>query len=385
MTQRRLPPSNGGWLARWFGPVFFGREAHRPSTGVSVQEAGFGRELLYRLRENEQVWSGFRELELELLSAGTLRDVFRAITPSLPERFPSISDVTIAWLDPDYELTRLLNVIDPEMVHRVIGLRGRDNETCIPRERPWLGRPDTDMQQLLFPRPMHSVSSVAIVPLRLRGEWIGSLNQASTVSGHYSAEMATDLLEHLAQVFALCVDNALNRIRLQRDGLTDPLTGVANRRFFARRLQEEISQWLRHGGHVSCLLVDIDHFKDINDRYGHPVGDQVLQGVARALSTKLRSSDVLARHGGEEFVLLLPGAEPERATEIAERLRQDVAKQIVNVPGSGQVSVTVSIGVAALKPDQRGSLEDPGLWLVRETDEHLYRAKAQGRNRVVTT
>jgi len=221
------------------------------------------------------------------------------------------------------------------------------------------------------------------VPLRLHGEWVGTLNQASPEPDHYAPGMATDLLEHLALVFALCVENALNRIRLQRDGLTDALTGVANRRFFERRLQEEVSHWLRHGGFLSCLLADIDHFKDINDRHGHPAGDRVLQDVARCLSAGLRTSDVLARHGGEEFVLLLPSTDSARAREIAERLRAEVSRLRPDVPGSGTIAVTISVGVAALEPAQRSGLEDPGLWLVRCADDLLYQAKAQGRNRVV--
>jgi len=370
-------------LARWFGPVLSGQPSARPASSPQAQDTGFGRELLYRLRENEQVWSGFRELELELLSAVTLRDVFKAIVHSLPQRFSSITEVTVAWLDSDYELSRLLDATDAELARGFIGLRDQEGVRQLPRERPWLGRLDSGMQQLLFPNTPHHLQSVAIVPLRLRGEWVGTLNQASSQLGHYSSEMATDLLEHLALVFGLCVENALNRIRLQRDGLTDPLTGVANRRFFSRRLQEEVSQWLRRGGTLSCLLVDIDHFKNINDRHGHPVGDQVLQGVARVLSAGLRASDVLARHGGEEFSLLLPDTPLDRARAIAERLRTDVSRLVVNVPGSHRVSVTVSIGGASLVPELRSRLEDPGLWLVRKADELLYRAKSLGRNCVV--
>lgn len=368
----------GHWLARWIGPAAAARSPDGPAAAQ-----GFGSDLLERLRENERVWSGFRSLEIELLSARTLHELFKAITEFLPDRFPSINQITVAWLDPEYELTRFLNNTDAGLARRVIGLRGFESEMELPRDCPRLGPLTPELQRLLFPHSPHPLNSAAIVPLRLHGEWVGTLNQASRQAGHYAPGMATDLLEHLALVFALCVENAMNRVRLQRDGLTDSLTGVANRRFFERRLQEEVSQWLRHGGYLSCLLVDIDHFKEINDRYGHPAGDRVLQQVAQALSQGLRASDVLARHGGEEFVLLLPATDTLRAREIAERLRIEISRIRPEIPASKATTVTVSIGVAALEPAHRSRLEDPGLWLIRSADEVLYQAKAQGRNRVV--
>jgi len=383
MGQRRPPRNNEGWLARWFGPVFEARSPYRPRAREAPQEHGFGRELLYRLRENEHVWSGFRDIEIELLSAASLQDVFEIVTKSLIDRFPSISEVTVTWRDPDYELSRFLHATDPGLARKVIGLTGRQDEQLLPHEHPWLGRVDDALRQLLFPNSMRPINSAAIVPLRLRGEWVGTLNQGSVDPGHYSSEMATDLLAHLALVFGLCVENAMNRMRLQRDGLTDPLTGVANRRLFARRLQDEVSQWRRKGGYLSCLIADIDHFKEINDRYGHPVGDEVLKGVAKVLSSRLRASDLLARHGGEEFALLLPGTEPQLAAEIAERLRMDVSRYSPGTAETGLIRVTVSIGIAALGPGASEGIEDPGLWLVGEADEQLYRAKSEGRNRVV--
>jgi len=367
-------------LARWFGPA----RQWRPSTDADALSGfGFGRELLFRLRENEQVWTGFRDLEIRLLSAATLQDVFNTITDCLVDRFSSITDVSICWLDADYELSRLLNKLDPVAARRFIGLSAGRNPEWLPRERPWLGRLDNAMRDRLFQNARRPVNSAAIVPLRLRGEWVGTLNQGSADPNHYSPEMATDLLEHLALVFALCVENSLNRIRLQHDGLTDPLTGVANRRLFARRLNEEVSVWRRKGGHLTCLIADIDHFKDINDRHGHPFGDEVLKKVAAVLSSGLRTSDVLARQGGEEFALLLPGTNPERGVEIADRLRQEVARLALMASGTAEVAVTVSIGVAALGPGQVDRVEDPAAWIIQQADDQLYLAKAQGRNRVV--
>jgi diguanylate cyclase (GGDEF)-like protein len=301
----------------------------------------------------------------------------------LPAAFPAVHAVSLAWLDPEHEWSRELQ--REEAGHSTVAafVSLASLQSGYPPARPQLGPLEPGIQQQLFSAVSAPLRSVALMPLRLRGELVGCLNQASFDSDHFSPVVATDLLEHMAAVTALCVDNAANRARLRRDGLTDALTGVANRRFFERRLQEEISLWRRHGANLSCLLVDIDHFKQINDRYGHLVGDRMLQGVAQTLSTGLRSSDVLARYGGEEFALLLPATDSRQAGEIAERLRGAI-EDAVAPPGSS-VPLTVSIGLASLDNMQRQLLrEPPGPWLLQRADQALYQAKAQGRNRVVS-
>jgi two-component system, cell cycle response regulator len=338
----------------------------------------------HRLRGNERIWAGFREIEIRMLAAETLHAVMEVLSRDLPNFFPGVDAVSIAWRDPDYELTRLLEQEDGAAASGVfVALRPPFSGPISPNG-PLLGALDTASQQRLFPHTVHSLQSAAIVPLVLRGERVGSLNQGSTDPRHFAPDAATDFIEHLAAVAAICIDNAVNRARLRRDGLTDMLTQVANRRFFDRRLREEISQWLRRGGDLSCLLVDLDCFKLINDRHGHQAGDLVLQEVARTLSKGLRESDVLARYGGEEFVLLLPATGSERAAEIAERLRAAVAGLAISPARGASLQVTASFGLASLADSLRATLEDPGLWLLRQADQALYTAKARGRNRVAT-
>jgi diguanylate cyclase (GGDEF)-like protein len=242
-----------------------------------------------------------------------------------------------------------------------------------------------DQVRILFPGVSRPLRSAALIPMRLRDELVGSLNQGSSDAGHFAATAATDLLEHLAAVTALCMDNAANRARLRRDSLTDALTGVANRRFFERRLDEETSRWQRYATSLSCLLVDLDHFKQINDRFGHPAGDRTLQRVAELLGRGLRASDVLARYGGEEFALLLPATDRDQAGEIAERLRAAIERAGASPDPGGPDRVTVSIGLANLGARARELRhETPASWLLRLADRALYRAKAEGRNRVAT-
>jgi len=369
------------------------------ATHPGARHAALDAETESRLRGNERIWAGFREIELRMLAAESLQAVIAVLSRDLPAFFPGVHAVSVAWLDPDYALVRLLEQEGGAVASSgFIALRPQSSETILPHG-PLLGAVDASSQQKFFPNVAQPLLSMAIVPLVLRGERVGSLNQGSTDPRHFTPDTATDLLEHLAAVAAMCIDNSVNRACLQRDGLTDMLTQVANRRFFDRRLREEISQWMRRGGDISCLLVDLDCFKQINDQHGHQAGDHVLQEVARVLSNGLRTSDVLARYGGEEFVLLLPATGSGRAAEIAERLRTAVANLRLNPARGVSMRVTASFGLASLADGQRAMLddawdgggrprreqavEDPGLWLLRQSDRAMYAAKARGRNCVV--
>jgi diguanylate cyclase (GGDEF)-like protein len=351
--------------------------------GSVTQPTAIDSEIEQRLRGNERIWAGFREIEIRMLAAGTLHAVIAVLSRDVPKFFPGVDAVSVAWLDPDYEATHLLEQEGGAAANAFVALHPPISGADTPQV-PSLGALDLASQQRLFPHIGHPLRSFATVPLVLRGERVGSLNQGSADPLHFTPGTATDFLEHLAAVTAICIDNAVNRARLQRDGLTDMLTEVANRRFFDRRLRDEISQWQRRGADLSCLLVDLDRFKLINDHHGHQAGDLVLQEVARTLSKGLRESDVLARYGGEEFVLLLPATGSERAAEIAERLRAAVAGLVILVAPGVRLQVTASFGLASLAGGARVTLDDPGLWLLRQADQALYAAKARGRNRVAT-
>lgn len=336
-----------------------------------------------QLRENERIWSGFQRIEIRLLGAQSLRELVAVLVGRFPTTFPGVDCVSLACVDSEYELTRLLVQGEERQPVGFVPLCTGQADGLLPAgRRPYLGACPAELQTILFPAHTAPLGSVAIAPLMLHGRMIGVLNQGSADAQHFTSASATDLLEHLAAVTAMCLDNVVNRERLRRDGLTDALTGVANRRFFERRLREEVSTWERHRHTLACLLVDLDHFKQVNDRHGHLMGDRVLTQVAGALSEGLRASDVLARYGGEEFVLLLPGTVSEQAEEVAQRLRANVAG--LRVIGADNVSMqlTVSIGLACLAPDTPASA-DPAHWLVQQADSALYLAKTSGRNQVV--
>ena len=175
----------------------------------------------------------------------------------------------------------------------------------------------------------------------------------------------------------------ISTLRLQlesarREALTDGLTGIANRKYFDLTLAKQV-QVVSPDEPLSLLLLDIDHFKQFNDQYGHQLGDQVLRLVAQTLAQSLKGRDLPARYGGEEFGILLPETALKDATTVADQIRQTISKKQIVRRNSGQTlsRITVSIGVA-----QHRDSEDPGV-LIERADQALYRAKNSGRNKVV--
>jgi two-component system cell cycle response regulator len=159
--------------------------------------------------------------------------------------------------------------------------------------------------------------------------------------------------------------------------LTDTLTGLYNRRYFEAHLEATVSRATGSGKEVSILMLDLDHFKPINDTHGHAIGDEVLKEVAQRISHGVREIDLAARIGGEEFVVVMPDSTDDVGVKVAERLRAAIAKTPVVVPApAGPIAVTVSVGVASVAPGESG------VSALRRADQALYAAKEAGRNRV---
>ncbi|BAQ77980.1 GGDEF domain-containing protein [Pseudomonas sp. St29] len=161
----------------------------------------------------------------------------------------------------------------------------------------------------------------------------------------------------------------------RQKALIDPLTGLPNRAAWSERLEHEIGQWQQHGNSLLLAMLDLDHFKRINDNYGHLAGDKVLKIIANVLRKRLRGSDFIARFGGEEFVLLLPNTPWPVGARIVEALRAAIEACPFHFKGE-RVTITVSVGLSAFKPGDRSEL------VIKRADQALYRAKDAGRNRV---
>lgn len=219
------------------------------------------------------------------------------------------------------------------------------------------------------------------VPLAAHGETLGVLYLECPPASTEAGDPMT-LLErqarHVGERVSLTLTHLRLREALQRQSVRDPLTGLFNRRFMEESLERELGRAIRNKQPVALVMMDIDHFKDFNDTFGHQAGDTLLRGLGDFLKQRTRGQDVACRYGGEEFAFILGGAAAEAAQRRAERLRAELAQ--LNLHHGGQLlgSVTVSIGVAAF-PEHASSAEA----LIRAADEALYRAKKEGRDRVV--
>ncbi len=197
------------------------------------------------------------------------------------------------------------------------------------------------------------------------------LDDARALLGHGSHSLPEPSPEPLAYVQAV-ID------KLCELSLKDPLTGLSNRRYFQNVLIREIEVVARSGEPALLLMLDIDHFKSVNDGYGHSAGDAVLQVVAKTLVRCVRPMDTVARFGGEEFVIILPSCQGHYGHQVAERIRESVGALNIPVSAGKQIKVTISIG-GAYAP--RWVRSTPELWVER-ADIELYRAKSEGRDRV---
>ncbi len=249
--------------------------------------------------------------------------------------------------------------------------------------QPWLGAFAPCDHQLICPAAS-GIQSLAIIPLTFREKLMGSINLCSADKERFARGLASDFLAHLGIIASFCLENAVNRARLLRSGFTDVLTGWHNRRYLGVRLHEELARSRRDGTGLVCLMIDIDHFKRVNDSWGHSAGDVVLKEVAHRIESQVRASDVAARYGGEEFVVLLPGTDVASALLLAERIRDSVSASRDRLADATTTTITVSIGISEARFGRGDDeLKTMGDSLIARADVALYAAKSAGRDRVV--
>ena len=224
---------------------------------------------------------------------------------------------------------------------------------------------------------LSEVRSLLVLPLLSADEPIGTLTLFASAEKRFSKDVR-EMLSVIANQVAISLQNGFMYRKMETMATTDGLTGLTNHRTFQQKFADLLDRADRHGYRVAMLLCDVDHFKKVNDNYGHPVGDEVLRRVAKVLQDVPRKIDVSARYGGEEFAVLLDNVSAEQARAVAERIRIEVSKIVVETE-KGPLQVTQSIGVSLFPDDGRDRAV-----LIERADLALYHAKHSGRNRVMS-
>lgn len=337
-------------------------------------------------RSNERKLRRFQAFELRLVSLNSVFELLQAVVR--PDSF-NWDAVTLLLVDQEYEIRRNLEEEGVKLAEYPSLIFASSFEELIELYPyslfPTLSPYKAAKHSGLFPKINCRLGSVALLPLVRYGKLIGSLNIGSTENERFVKGVRTDFFEHLAAIVAICLENAVNLQRLKRQGLTDTLTAINNRRFFEQRLREEVEFAQRNRVPLSCMLLDVDFFKRVNDTYGHQAGDHVLREVAALIRAQLRGSDVLSRYGGEEFAALLSQTSGDKAEEVAERVRRAIDEHPFTLPGGEQFNVTISIGIATYNAAVgENNIKIRGDALIGHADQCLYSAKASGRNKVVS-
>jgi diguanylate cyclase (GGDEF)-like protein len=342
--------------------------------------------LTEEVSRNEALLRKTQERELELLRAGSLTQLFERLIGGLKSSY-QLDGVSLVLNDPQHEIRHLLSGDGLEQLQGVSFVDALI--TVAPQlpnlDRPWLGAFRKADHELLMPQGMRH-GSLALIPLRRHEQLDGVLIFSSTDASRFTQDLASDFLAHLGVVAAICIENAVNRARLLRSGLTDFLTGFHNRRYLHARLREELGRAQRARQSLVCLMIDVDHFKRINDQHGHLAGDTVLREVAHRIDAEMRISDTGARFGGDEFAIVLTQADIADGERVAGRVLHTVRNHPIAISKQHTETVTLSIGVAAAQPGP-GARDYKVLAerLISEADAALYRAKSAGRNRLATS
>jgi diguanylate cyclase (GGDEF)-like protein len=328
--------------------------------------------ILERVRDNEEIARTFFEIEVSILSILDFQGLFERLLSEIRDKFgipcvwislidkSGISDL-IQTLASSKDLKERLNIIDRKTFLRLI-----DNRTT-----PLLLNGDLHPFHPMLPKgQLNFIRSLAVSPITLDGEIIGSLNQADLSPLRYRPGMDTQLLDQLAVKVSICLSNVIAHERLKWLAVRDPLTGLLNRRIMETVLNREFKRAKRYGSPLSLAFLDLDYFKIVNDRHGHECGDALLKYVAGQLVGITRDSDVVARYGGDEFVIILPGTPSQEACKLLQRLQQHFRDKPMRYEGR-VIPVSISFGVASMTDQEVADPES----LLRIADTMLYHIK----------
>jgi diguanylate cyclase (GGDEF)-like protein len=343
------------------------------STGLTVQ--GEVERVMDAHSELERFFKASRLLN----SALTPRDVYASTNEALRMIAP-FEFTAITWIDKQIRGHHVVHLDGhPLTTHWADKpVHPRSLSSMVMKSGHYLpigGERRQDIAPVLFEEEdLDKSQSIIVLPLRLHGQIAGTLSVGSEQKGAFT-DRRRGMLEVIANQLAVSLANAWAYAKVQELATTDGLTGLFNRRVFQERLSDGLARSQRNGGILSLILLDIDHFKGINDAHGHPIGDEVLRVLSRKIEELLRRTDIAARYGGEEFALILEDTDINGAHIMAERLRIETEKIIFTGENEQPFRITLSLGLASFPMHAKTTTD-----LVDSADKALYKAKRSGRN-----
>lgn len=352
------------------------QERHNRELSASLND------LIKKAKHNEATQTKFFDLELYFLQSISLAELFEKLLVDIVDRL-ELEVVELHLIDPNNEIQGLISDIygDLEFSNLIYHNNARPIRQLYNDHLEIKLSQETEIIDQLFESSNKRVYSVAMLPLVREKVVIGSFHFGSHNKQRFVPGLATSFLQHLGSIVAICIENAVTQEQFKLLSLVDLLTRTKNRRYFIQSLTKEIARASRSKSPISCLFMDLDHFKNVNDTHGHLTGDRALQSVATTIMPLLRKSDVLARFGGEEFTILLPDTDKKHALEIAERIRLEVSQISIVDDRNRPFSITLSIGVSTWQASENNkTFEEAQNYLISQADKGVYLAKESGRN-----
>jgi diguanylate cyclase (GGDEF)-like protein len=373
------------------GVLAIDRQADRPLSPHDEEIAAQAARFCLRAIQNERV---FLQLERAKVEQGKLYRAAQALGTATSEKEVVDAGVRAAREIASFDLAAVTVFDEAARTHEIVAAKSADADiddlvgvrfahntglvSMVVQNRcalPYRGEYDAGQKVVLTKRlPWPALPSLLVLPLLLHERVLGTLILGAK-RRHAFSEAARPTLEVLASHLAVSLSNARMVHKLETMATTDGLTGLLNKRAMLEAAEQKITAAVRYGRALALLVVDIDFFKKVNDTHGHDVGDLVIRGLGEVLKRQKRTTDVVARFGGEEFVVLCEQTDESGAMLLGERIREELAKTTFRTPAGG-LSVTCSVGFATYPEAGRG-------WeaLFKAADEALYISKRSGRNR----
>ncbi|RJP92448.1 MAG: GGDEF domain-containing protein [Desulfobacteraceae bacterium] len=332
--------------------------------------------ILDRLNENEKIQRKFHELESKILTILNFKDFFEILLTEMGNIF----NIPYVWLSV-IKKSSLANLINP-LIHSKIIIektkfinRSDFDEILGNVSTPLLLSKNLEPYAVFLPKDSKfHTGSMAIAPVQIDGEIVGSLNQMDHAATRFEPDMDTSFLEQLMTKISQCLSNVAAHEKLKYFAYHDPLTGLLNRRAFEAALSREFSRSKRHSHDLSLVFLDLDKFKQINDKYGHDTGDEALIYVAETLQSIAREEDIVARFAGDEFVIILPETAADKAEMLMKRTQAYLDSHPLNHNGAG-IAISLTYGITSTQDMEI----DSAALLLKKADEKLYIEKGKKR------